>query len=147
VLLPADNEPNVVADLTPEILGDIKITYVHTLDEVLEHALQKEAVTPPIVPQPEPTRSRGSGRSANSSIPDIAPPSPSFDHEADIAEKVIRDARLMAMRSPVSRKRQSERAATAYFLAVSTNPIVATSRGPNAITNPRCASSRITPRY
>jgi ATP-dependent Lon protease len=53
VLLPADNEPNVVADLTPEILGDIKITYVRTLDEVLEHALQKEAVTPPLVPQPE----------------------------------------------------------------------------------------------
>ena len=58
VLLPADNEPNVVADLTPEILGDIKITYVHTLDEVLEHALQKEAVTPPIVPQPEPKPKR-----------------------------------------------------------------------------------------
>ena len=58
VLLPADNEPNVAADLTPEILGDIKITYVHTLDEVLEHALQKEAVTPPIVPQPEPKQKR-----------------------------------------------------------------------------------------
>jgi len=58
VLLPADNEPNVVADLTPEILGDIKITYVHTLDEVLEHALQKEAVTPPIIPQPEPKQKR-----------------------------------------------------------------------------------------
>jgi len=53
VLLPADNEPNVVADLTPEILGDIKITYVRTLDEVLEHALQKNAVAPPIVPEPE----------------------------------------------------------------------------------------------
>ena len=53
VLLPADNEPNAVADLTPDILGDMKITYVRTLDEVLEHALQKEAVTPPIVPQPE----------------------------------------------------------------------------------------------
>jgi len=58
VLLPADNEPNVVADLTPDILGDIKITYVRTLDEVLEHALQKEAVTPPIVPQPEPKPKR-----------------------------------------------------------------------------------------
>jgi ATP-dependent Lon protease len=58
VLLPADNEPNVVADLTPEILGDIKVTYVRTLDEVLEHALQKEAVTPPIVPQPEPKPKR-----------------------------------------------------------------------------------------
>jgi ATP-dependent Lon protease len=52
VLLPADNEPNAVADLTPEILGDIKITYVRTLDEVLEHALEKEAVAPPAVPQP-----------------------------------------------------------------------------------------------
>jgi ATP-dependent Lon protease len=54
VLLPADNEPNAVADLTPEILGDIKITYVRTLDEVLEHALQKEPVTPPIAPEPKP---------------------------------------------------------------------------------------------
>src|SRR5438445_2771740 len=58
VLLQADNEPNVVADLTPEILGDIKITYVRTLDEVLEHALQTEALTPPIVPQPEPKQKR-----------------------------------------------------------------------------------------
>jgi ATP-dependent Lon protease len=54
VLLPADNEPNAVADLTPEILGDIKITYVHNLDEVLEHALTKQAVVPPPIPQPEP---------------------------------------------------------------------------------------------
>ena len=53
VLLPADNEPNAVADLPPEILGDIKITYVHNLDEVLEHALSKESVAPPIVPQPD----------------------------------------------------------------------------------------------
>ena len=53
VLLPADNEPNAVADLTPEILGDMKITYVRTLDEVLEHALKTEAIVPPIVPQPE----------------------------------------------------------------------------------------------
>ncbi|HYU22443.1 MAG TPA: endopeptidase La [Candidatus Dormibacteraeota bacterium] len=58
VLLPADNEPNVVADLTPEILGDIEITYVRTLDEVLEHALQQEPLTPPIVPQPEPKPKR-----------------------------------------------------------------------------------------
>jgi ATP-dependent Lon protease len=54
VLLPADNEPNAVADLPPEILGDIKITYVRTLDEVLEHALQKEAVSPAVPPQPKP---------------------------------------------------------------------------------------------
>jgi ATP-dependent Lon protease len=58
VLLPADNEPNAVADLTPEILGDIKITYVRTLDEVLEHALSKEAVAPPVVPQPESKQKR-----------------------------------------------------------------------------------------
>ena len=57
VLLPADNEPNAVADLTPEILGDMKITYVRTLDEVLEHALEKEPVTPAIVP-PEPKGKR-----------------------------------------------------------------------------------------
>ena len=57
VLLPADNEPNAVADLTPEILGDMKITYVRTLDEVLEHALEKEPATPAIVP-PEPKGKR-----------------------------------------------------------------------------------------
>ena len=58
VLLPADNEPNAVADLPPDILGDMKITYVHNLDEVLEHALSKDAVAPPIVPQPEPKPKR-----------------------------------------------------------------------------------------
>ncbi len=57
VLLPADNEPNAVADLTPEILGDIKISYVRNLDEVLEHALSKEVVAaPPVVPEPQPKR-------------------------------------------------------------------------------------------
>jgi ATP-dependent Lon protease len=58
VLLPADNEPNVVADLPADILGDMKITYVRTLDEVLEYALQKEPIAPPIVPQPEPKQKR-----------------------------------------------------------------------------------------
>jgi len=58
VLLPADNEPNAIADLTPDILGDMKITYVRTLDEVLEHALQKEAVPPAIVPEPQPKTKR-----------------------------------------------------------------------------------------
>ena len=53
VLLPADNEPNAVADLPPEILGDIKIIYVHTLDEVLEHALSKEPTAPTMVPPAE----------------------------------------------------------------------------------------------
>ena len=53
VLLPADNEPNAVADLPPEILGDLQITYVRTLDEVLEHALEKNPIAP-VVPEPEP---------------------------------------------------------------------------------------------
>jgi ATP-dependent Lon protease len=57
VLLPADNEPNAVADLTPDILGDMKIIYVRTLDEVLEHALEKEPSAPAIVP-PEPKGKR-----------------------------------------------------------------------------------------
>jgi ATP-dependent Lon protease len=63
VLLPADNEPNAVADLPPDILGDMKITYVHNLDEVLEHALSKDAVAPPIVPHPEPKPKRVAGES------------------------------------------------------------------------------------
>jgi ATP-dependent Lon protease len=58
VLLPADNEPNAVADLQPEMLGDIKITYVRTLDEVLEHALAKEPIGPPIVSEPAPKAKR-----------------------------------------------------------------------------------------
>ena len=55
VLLPADNEPNAVADLPPEILGDLKISYVRTLDEVLEQALEKDPIAP-IVPEPEPAQ-------------------------------------------------------------------------------------------
>jgi ATP-dependent Lon protease len=57
VLLPADNEPNAKADLPPELLGDLKITYVRTLDEVLENALEKEPIAPPAVPPvPEPKK-------------------------------------------------------------------------------------------
>src|ERR1700751_3148074 len=51
VLLPADNEPNAVADLPPEILGGLKITYVCSLDAVLEHALEKDPIAP-VVPEP-----------------------------------------------------------------------------------------------
>ncbi|HTZ48985.1 MAG TPA: endopeptidase La [Verrucomicrobiae bacterium] len=56
VLLPADNEPNAVADLPPDILGDLTINYVRTLDEVLELALEKEPIAP-VVPEPEPQQS------------------------------------------------------------------------------------------
>src|SRR3979411_908237 len=58
VILPADNEPTVVARLPADILGDMKITYVRTLDEVLEYALQKEPLTPPVVPHPESKQKR-----------------------------------------------------------------------------------------
>src|SRR6266446_5522462 len=54
VLLPADNEPNAKADLPPELLGDLKITYVHTLDDVLQNALEKEPIAPPVVPSAGP---------------------------------------------------------------------------------------------
>jgi ATP-dependent Lon protease len=57
VILPADNQPNAVADLPPEILGDVKIHYVRTLDEVLEHALSQAVVSPPLAP-PEPSPKR-----------------------------------------------------------------------------------------
>jgi ATP-dependent Lon protease len=59
VLLPADNEPNAKADLPPELLGELKITYVHTLDEVIQNALEKEPIAPPVVPptsEPKPKR-------------------------------------------------------------------------------------------
>jgi len=46
----ADNEPNAKADLPAELLGDLKITYVHTLDDVLQNALEKEPIGPPVVP-------------------------------------------------------------------------------------------------
>ncbi|HUL16290.1 MAG TPA: endopeptidase La [Terriglobales bacterium] len=58
VLLPADNEPNATADLPPEILGDLKITYVRTLDEVLEHALEKQPVVAPVTPPSEAKQKR-----------------------------------------------------------------------------------------
>src|SRR5215467_7044705 len=56
VLLPADNEANAKADLPPELLGDLKITYVRTLDEVLQNALEKEPIAPPAVPPAEPKK-------------------------------------------------------------------------------------------
>jgi ATP-dependent Lon protease len=56
VLLPADNEPNAKADLPPELLGDLKITYVHTLDEVILYALEKDPIAPPVVPSTGPKR-------------------------------------------------------------------------------------------
>ena len=57
VLLPAENEPNEVADLPKEILGDMKIVYVRTLDEVLQNALQEQVIAPPMT-APDPKSKR-----------------------------------------------------------------------------------------
>jgi tetratricopeptide (TPR) repeat protein len=56
--------------------------------------------------------------SGASGIPDITPPAPSFDHEADIAEKVIRDGKVDTdALANLAQAANPERAATAYFLA------------------------------
>ena len=50
--------------------------------------------------------------------PDITPPAPSFHHEADVAEKVIRDGKVDAdALASVAQTGNPELAATAYFLA------------------------------
>jgi len=41
VILPAENEPNVKEDLSPEMLEDVKIHFVRTVEEALEIALGK----------------------------------------------------------------------------------------------------------
>ena len=41
VMLPAENEPNAKEDLKPEMLGELKLQFVHTIDDVLALALGK----------------------------------------------------------------------------------------------------------
>ena len=58
------------------------------------------------------------GVPGNSGAPDITPPAPSFNHEADVAEKVIHDGKVDT--DALARLAQSanpELAATGYFLA------------------------------
>ncbi|MFY9643610.1 MAG: peptidase MA family metallohydrolase [Terriglobales bacterium] len=58
------------------------------------------------------------GTSNNATIPDITPPAPSFHHEADMAEKVIRDGKVdLDALASVAQAGNSELSATAYFLA------------------------------
>ena len=60
----------------------------------------------------------GSGASGNSNAPDITPPAPSFNHEADVAEKVIRGGKVdIDVLSSLGQASNPELAATAYFLA------------------------------
>ncbi len=44
VYLPAENEPNVGEDLTPEMLEGIQLHYVKTIQELLDQVLEKEPV-------------------------------------------------------------------------------------------------------
>jgi len=58
------------------------------------------------------------GSGAATAAPDITPPTPSFRHETDIAEKVIRDGKVDTdALASVAEGGNSELAATAYFLA------------------------------
>src|SRR5208337_3776743 len=58
------------------------------------------------------------GSGASPTIPDITPPAPSFNHEADVAEKVIRDGKVDTdALASLGQASNPERAATAYFLA------------------------------
>jgi tetratricopeptide (TPR) repeat protein len=54
----------------------------------------------------------------SNSVPDITPAAPSFDHEADVAEKVIHDGKVdIDALSGIVATGNAEVAATAYFLA------------------------------
>ena len=61
VILPAENEPNVKADLEPQMLEGMKVHYARTVEQVLELALEKVPVTglptekPRITSQPKPS--------------------------------------------------------------------------------------------
>ncbi|HUI41190.1 MAG TPA: endopeptidase La [Terriglobia bacterium] len=58
VFLPAENEPNVGEDLTPELLEGIELHYARSIHEVVDQALEREpadAPRPPAAtPEPEP---------------------------------------------------------------------------------------------
>jgi len=60
----------------------------------------------------------GTGAAGNSSAPDIAAAVPSFNHEADVTEKVIRDGKIDTdALSGFAQTGNADLAATAYFLA------------------------------
>jgi ATP-dependent Lon protease len=51
VILPAENEPNVKEDLPENLLGGLKIHFVHTVDEALRIALSgSESWQQPVTP-------------------------------------------------------------------------------------------------
>lgn len=64
-----------------------------------------------------PARS-GSSTAASNNVPDITPPAPSFNHEADVAEKVIHDGKVDAdVLASLGQSGNADVAAAAYFLA------------------------------
>ncbi len=44
VILPADNEPNVREDLSPELLEGLELRYAKSIQEVVDLALEKDPV-------------------------------------------------------------------------------------------------------
>ena len=60
----------------------------------------------------------GASAGVSANAPDITPPAPSFNHEADVAEKVIRDGKVDTdTLASLAQTANPELAATAYFLA------------------------------
>src|SRR5712671_3879742 len=59
-----------------------------------------------------------SGSGSSHDVPDFTPPTPSFSHEADVSEKIIRDGKVDAdALSALEREGRPEFAAAGYFLA------------------------------
>jgi ATP-dependent Lon protease len=66
VILPAENEANVKEDLQPHMLEGITIHYIRTVDQALDLALEKNAVTSPLT-----DKKRTLDRPAPSSVPPL----------------------------------------------------------------------------
>ncbi len=59
-----------------------------------------------------------SGSGAAAAVPDIAPPAPTFTHEGDVTEKIIRDGKVdPEALAAVVQEGNAELSATGYFLA------------------------------
>jgi len=78
----------------------------------------------------------------------ISPATPSFTHEADVTEKVIRDGKVDTdALSALERDGKPELAATGYFLAGKHESDGGNFPRPRAISKPRSAFSPTTPPY
>jgi tetratricopeptide (TPR) repeat protein len=106
------NGRNIWADQVRENAGNRdRVEYVVGEDT---YAIPKSSVDHIDSGGAPPVRSGGSG----SDIPDIKPVAPSFDHESDVAIKVIRDGKVdTEALASLAGGGNSEVAATAYFLA------------------------------